>query len=142
MSPARMTSIALGAAIAVALFAPIANAQQVVVYSVPVTGTYGNDTASTLYLRPLNNAALGTAYFGGGYPRSPVSYSVIPVTPTEPGILRANNYLASTGWATWQAERQALLNRIRELELRMQELEKRLSANTSAGTTTASGSGR
>jgi hypothetical protein len=117
------------------LLAAATHAQQVVIYGTPVTGTYGNDTASTLYLRPLNNAMLGPAYFGSGYPRTPVSISISPAPVSEPGILRANSYLAATGWTSWQAEKQMLMNRIRELELRVQELEKRLGQSATTAPT-------
>lgn len=114
---------------------PHAEAQSVIINNVTTSGTHGNDTASTLYLRPLNNAALGPSYFGSGYP---TTSSVTTVNYGRPenstsGIARANSYLRNTGWGLWRAERQKmmqekleLLNRIASLEAKMIELEKKI----------------
>jgi hypothetical protein len=132
MSRNRIRNVSLGVASLALALVTAAYAQQVVVYGTPMSGTYGNDTASTLYLRPLNNAMLGPAYFGSGYPRTPAYISVGTTPASEPGILRANSYLAATGWNSWQGEKQMLMARIRELEQRVQELEKRLNAAPAA----------
>lgn len=99
-----------------------------------VPGTYGNDTAGTLYLRPLNNAMLGPAYFGTGYPVVYMPYYGTPYqNPGGSGIIRAQDYLEQSGWNVWMqerrellAEREVLLRRIDSLEKRLERIESRL----------------
>ncbi len=104
-----------------------AAAQTQVIVNTSTAGTYGNDTAATLYLRPLNNAMLGTAYFGSGYPHSGnSSVTVIQPSASPSGSVRANEYLAATGWTAWQREKQALLSENAALKTRVQTLEQKL----------------
>jgi len=99
---------------------PVNAKAQVVIYG-PTSGTYGNDTASTLYLRPLNNALLGNAYFVRGYPHEYSSVTYIQPT-AQSGIQRANEYLTSSGWAAWQKEKQMLIAKNTALKEKLQSI--------------------
>lgn len=122
-----MVRLALIIAILAALSGGVS--AQVIILNNGAPGTYGNETASSLYLRPLNNSMLGSTYFGTGYPRGPQTATI--TTASEPsGIVRANAYLHASGWYTREAERraahaerEAMQRRIRDLEKRVAELE-------------------
>lgn len=96
-------------------------------------GTWGNETESSLYLRPLNNAMIGPSAFGTGYPQSALSYSYgYYPEPKESGILKAVRYLSARGELEDQQESRQkyvettskLLNRIEQLEKKIDDLQK------------------
>ncbi len=119
------TMISAGA-LALGVSLPCTSDNTTIIYTPPSgPGTFGNDTASTLYLRPLNNAAVGPAAFGSGYPHAPNAYPY-PVAAEQSGILRANAYLQNSGWTSWQKERNELLSERQRLTERVQFLEKKL----------------
>lgn len=117
----------LGLITLVTSLATAADAQNVVINNASTTGTYGNDTASSLYLRPINNAMLGPSYFGTGYPQmTQTYYQASGPQPQVSGVQAANSYLMNTGWTSWQSQREALMKERSMLLARIEELEKRL----------------
>lgn len=112
----------------VVLVSPAARADNVVVVNTgsTATGVFGNDTVSSLGFRPLNNARLGPAYFGSGYPRESTSVYYPEAPQSRSGILAATSYLATSGWSAWSRERKELLARQERLQAMIAELQKKI----------------